>query len=197
MSYENIKNFRTRLKERATYVLGNKCQICGYDKCIQALDFHHVNPEEKEFDFKGNTNRSWQATRNEIQKCILLCANCHREVHAGLIDLESLQPSFSEERALEIDKLVDDVKTHKIIYCKDCGCEITKGAERCVECSMKAMRKVQNRPSKEELYDMLLNVNGNFTKIAKQFGVSDNTIRKWCKAYNIPSHSSDYKIVKI
>jgi hypothetical protein len=34
MSYENVKNFRTRLKERATYVLGNKCQICGYDKCI-------------------------------------------------------------------------------------------------------------------------------------------------------------------
>lgn len=193
MSYENVKNFRIRLKERATYVLGSKCQLCGYNKCIQALDFHHVNPEEKGLDFKRNANRSWSSTRNEIQKCILLCANCHREVHAGLIDLESLQPSFSEERALEIDKLVDDVRTHKIIYCKDCGCEITKGAERCEKCSHKASRKVKERPSKEELYKLLYNMNGNFTKAASQFGITDNALRKWCRAYGIPSHSSDYK----
>ena len=193
MSYENVKNFRIRLKERATYVLGDKCQICGYDKCIQALDFHHVNPEEKEFDFKGNTNRSWATTRNEIQKCILLCANCHREVHAGLIDLESLQPSFSESRALQIDKLVDDVKAHKIIYCKDCGCEITKGAERCEKCAHKATRKVKERPSKEELYALLQTLNGNFTKAGQLFGVTDNSVRKWCRNYGIPSHSSDYK----
>ena len=193
MSYENVKNFRARLKERATYVLGNKCQICGYDKCIQALDFHHVNPEEKEFDFKDNTNRSWQTTRNEIQKCILLCANCHREVHAGLIDLNSLTPSFSEEKALEIDELVDKVKTHQIIYCKDCGCEISKGAERCEKCAHKATRKVKERPTKEELYKLLYNMNGNFTKVASQFGITDNALRKWCKAYDIPSHSSDYK----
>ena len=85
MSYENVKNFRSRLKERATYVLGGKCQICGYDKCIQALDFHHVNPEEKTADFNANANRSWQTTREEIKKCILLCANCHREIHYNII----------------------------------------------------------------------------------------------------------------
>ena len=195
MSYENIKTFRQRLKERATYVLGGCCQICGYDKCIQALDFHHVNPEEKDKDFNTNTNRSWQATRDEIQKCILLCANCHREVHAGLIELESLKPSFSEKRAQEIDELVEQVKTHQIIYCKDCGKEITKGAERCPTCASIASRKV-NRPSASDLENILYEANGNFSKVAIQFNVCDNTIRKWCKAYGLPSYSSDYKAVK-
>jgi predicted HNH restriction endonuclease len=50
-----------------------------------------------------NTNISWNSARKEIQKCILVCANCHREIHAGLIDLDSLKSSFSEDRANEID----------------------------------------------------------------------------------------------
>ncbi len=100
MSYENVKNFRSRLKERATYVLGGKCQNCGYDKCIQALEFHHINPEEKEFSFGTNTNRSWEATREELKKCILLCANCHREAHAGVISRERLlRLTFTKEEA--------------------------------------------------------------------------------------------------
>ena len=56
MSYENVKNFRARLKERAVYVMGEKCQCCGYNRCIQALEFHHINPEEKEFSFGNNTS---------------------------------------------------------------------------------------------------------------------------------------------
>ena len=51
MSYKDIKSFRTRLKERAVYVLGEKCACCGYNKCIKALDFHHLDPKQKEFDF--------------------------------------------------------------------------------------------------------------------------------------------------
>ena len=192
MSYTNVKNFRTRLKERAVYVLGGSCQLCGYNKCIQALDFHHVNPAEKEANFNDNANRSWSITRSEIAKCLLLCANCHREVHAGLIIAENLQSSFSEERALEIDKLVNDIKTHKIIYCKNCGKEISRGAERCLECSAQHRQTIE-RPSKEELEKLLFSYEGNFTKISKQFNVSDNAIRKWCKKYNLPFHSSDYK----
>lgn len=193
MSYQNIKSFRARLKERATYVLGNKCQICGYDKCISALDFHHINPEEKSVEFNKNANRSWATTREEIKKCILLCANCHREVHAGLIPLNELEPSFSEERALEIDALVHAIKTNKIIYCVDCGVEIAAGSTRCVKCAHKMQRKIVDRPDKDELYDFIYQLNGNFTKVAAHFGVTDNAVRKWCKAYNIPSHSSDYK----
>ena len=190
MSYENVKSFRNRLKERATYVLGGKCQICGYDKCIQALDFHHVNPEEKSSDFNANTNRSWQTTRDEIKKCILLCANCHREVHAGVIPLENLSPSFNEERAKEIDQLVEGVKKHKINYCHNCGVEISGKAKLCVACAHVEARTVE-RPTREEMKNLIRST--SFAQIGRQFGVADNTIKKWCKSMGLPNKSAEIK----
>lgn len=184
MSYENVKNFRTRLKERATYVLGDKCQCCGYDKCIQALEFHHLDPNEKELSFNENTNRSWHTTRNELTKCILVCANCHREIHHGYIDNSKLQSSFNEERAQEVDNLVAAVKEHKVYYCKHCGVEVWQGNDCCPTCAHLQRRKVE-RPSRQELKKLIRTL--PFTQIAKQYGVSDNTIRKWCVAENLPS----------
>lgn len=64
---------------------GNKCQLCGYNRCIEAMEFHHLDFSEKEFGIsqKGYT-RSWEIVKEELEKCIILCANCHREVHSGL-----------------------------------------------------------------------------------------------------------------
>ena len=87
MSYQSVKNSRERLKKRMVYVMGDKCQCCGYDKCISALEFHHINPEEKKFTFSANTNRGWATVVPELKKCVLVCANCHREIHSGLIKL--------------------------------------------------------------------------------------------------------------
>ena len=157
MSYQNIKTFRQRLKERAVYVLGSKCQICGYDKCITALEFHHINPNEKDINFSDNVNRSWITTRNEIQKCILVCANCHREIHAGLIDNTLLLSSFDEERAKEIDQLVNDIKTHKVYYCQNCGKEVYSSKSTfCPDCANLAKRKVE-RPNRQELKQLIRN----------------------------------------
>jgi len=61
---------------------GGKCQLCGYSKCIAALDFHHINPKEKEFSIT-TYRKSWDIVRPELDKCNLLCANCHREIHHG------------------------------------------------------------------------------------------------------------------
>lgn len=81
---------RKSLKIQAIEYKGGKCEVCGYNKCVEALEFHHKNPDEKEFGIsrKGNT-RSWEKIKTEIDKCVLLCSNCHREVHAGLIVLNS------------------------------------------------------------------------------------------------------------
>ena len=57
----------------------NGCAICGYDKCDRALDFHHVNPEDKKFQIRV-THMSNKNLIAEITKCILLCANCHMEI---------------------------------------------------------------------------------------------------------------------
>ena len=190
MSYQDVKTFRQRLKKRAVYVLGDKCQVCGYDKCITALEFHHINPEEKDIDFNYNVNRSWATTRAEIAKCILVCANCHREIHYGLIDNSLLQSSFNEERAQEIDKLVNDLKIHKLYYCKCCGKEVTQKDSYCPECAAKA-RRVAERPNREELKELIRN--NSFLSLGRQFGVSDNAIRKWCKAENLPSKVTEIK----
>jgi len=76
---------RRLLKIKAVEYKGGKCEKCGYSKCVDALDFHHLNPEVKSFGIgdKGYT-RSWEKVREEVDKCILVCANCHRELHSNI-----------------------------------------------------------------------------------------------------------------
>ena len=77
-----IKALRRAMKKEAIKRCGGKCSKCGYDKSIAALEFHHVNPEEKEFGLAANGNtHSWEDFWKEAQKCILLCSNCHAELH--------------------------------------------------------------------------------------------------------------------
>ena len=80
-----VKKRRAKLKELAVDHMGGSCQVCGYNKCITALEFHHLDPEHKEFGIaaNGNTN-SLEKIKKELEKCILLCANCHRELHEEL-----------------------------------------------------------------------------------------------------------------
>jgi len=79
---------RKRVREMAIGSLGGRCQICGYQRCRKALDFHHKDDSSKKFGIsdKGYT-RSWKAIKEEVEKFYLLCANCHREVHAGVLQL--------------------------------------------------------------------------------------------------------------
>ena len=85
-----VKKRRLRVKEMAVEFMGGKCQICGYNKCQDTLEFHRLNNDEKSFGIsaKGYT-RSWKAIQEELDKCIMLCANCHRELHAGLIEIDN------------------------------------------------------------------------------------------------------------
>jgi len=75
--------FLSKIKEAR----GGKCEKCGYNKCITALEFHHLDPSEKDFTI-SNDHFKLQEAIDESKKCILLCANCHRELHAGLWKIE-------------------------------------------------------------------------------------------------------------
>lgn len=77
------KDRYTKYKSRAVEYKGGKCRLCGYDKCFASLDFHHDNPLEK--DPRWKTMRSWtfERIKAELDKCTLLCKNCHGEVHYG------------------------------------------------------------------------------------------------------------------
>ena len=69
---------------------GGKCQCCGYNRCLGALEFHHIDPSSKDFGIssKGYT-RSWDKVKSELDKCVLVCANCHREIHEGITECPS------------------------------------------------------------------------------------------------------------
>jgi len=72
-------------------LLGGECVICGYSKTNRALEFHHVYPECKEFRLsREGLSFSVQRVTREALKCVILCANCHREEQAGLICRDTL-----------------------------------------------------------------------------------------------------------
>lgn len=86
-----VSKRRRKLKEMSVEYKGGKCKNCGYDYYIGALEFHHINPEEKDFSISAaGTTKSWENIKKELDKCICLCSNCHKEVHAGLIDIKTL-----------------------------------------------------------------------------------------------------------
>lgn len=83
---EATQKRRDKVKLMAIAYKGGKCQCCGYHNFVGALEFHHVDPDGKDFGIsaKGYT-RSWEKVKEELDKCVLVCANCHREIHEGLI----------------------------------------------------------------------------------------------------------------
>lgn len=83
------KDRRKSNKKNLVSLLGGCCKVCGYSKCLEALEFHHVDPTKKDgqVSLMISTSELTSETIAEVNKCYLLCANCHREFHAGLIVL--------------------------------------------------------------------------------------------------------------
>ena len=86
---------RKKLRDMALEYGGGKCIICGYDRCRRAMVFHHLDPSKKDFGLsvRGLT-RSWDKMRAELDKCVLLCANCHAEVHDNITQLPRRKPGM-------------------------------------------------------------------------------------------------------
>jgi transposase len=85
---EAVGRWRRRVKQRLVDRAGGACQLCGYRRYLGALQFHHIDPGSKAFSISRNgTTRSYDEVCAEADKCVLLCANCHAEVEAGLTEL--------------------------------------------------------------------------------------------------------------
>lgn len=128
---------------------GGKCERCGYSKNICALEFHHINPDEKEFqlDARRLSNTHIDKLKKEVDKCMLLCANCHREIH---------HPEFSEG---ELEKLLElyESKNVKVLEskrrmstCPVCGKEF-EWANGKTFCSPECREASKHYPDKEEI----------------------------------------------
>ena len=80
-SYCQFLIYRIKTKERSIQYKGGMCKLCGYNKSHRGLTFHHINPEGKLFDLADNIFKPWSEIQIELDKCILLCMNCHIELH--------------------------------------------------------------------------------------------------------------------
>jgi transposase len=84
---EAVSRRRQTVKRALVDEAGGCCTICGYDACVSALHFHHLDPGHKRFSIGSLGTRALAAGREEARKCVLLCSNCHAEVEAGLATL--------------------------------------------------------------------------------------------------------------
>lgn len=163
----NIAKSRARLlKQKCIDYKGGKCEICGYAKCNSALEFHHLDPSQKEFQLSNARKSKWEKTKSELDKCQLLCSNCHNEVHYDKIDL-----------------IIPPKKNLKSNICNECGTSIGRKLKRCSVCHK--LNKTKNIPTYEELVLSIKELNSNYSAIGRKYNVSDNTIRKWVKKYNL------------
>lgn len=89
-----VSKRRKVLREKAIEYKGGKCMFCGYNRCQSALDFHHFDEKEKGFGIsKDGITRSWERIVKELDKCVLVCSNCHREIHAGILQPSEVIPN--------------------------------------------------------------------------------------------------------
>jgi len=79
---------RRKLRKMVVAYKGGKCVICGYKKYIGAFALHHIDGSQKEFGLSARgLTRSWEKVKREADKCALICANCHQELHGGVTQL--------------------------------------------------------------------------------------------------------------
>lgn len=188
---EYIVDFRRRRKQNLIMLQGGKCQICGFDLFQEAQEFHHEDPSKKEYVMSRGDCHSQEIDLAEARKCFLLCANCHRGVHAGYYKNPE-KHVFDEKLANLLIKNNIERKTKYTCYCIDCGREICQGSTRCRACAFKARtlkRHSQNFPTREELKQLIRTK--PFTQIGEIYHVTDNAVRKWCDSYDLPRKKTD------
>lgn len=103
-----------RNKKIIVRAMGECCQnpACGYSKSFEALELHHLDPKKKDPSFRMTriSPINFGKLAGEAEKCILLCANCHREVHAGILLVPTTFTSFNRELVLEERNLRINIK---------------------------------------------------------------------------------------
>jgi hypothetical protein len=160
------------VKALAVEYKGGKCAICGYDKCNDALDFHHIDPTQKEYNISSVKSKNIEALKKELDKCVLLCSNCHREVHAGVSvcpgaelivsDTEEWIPrEYKELEVVPLDSYMRPVHKTKIEW-----------------------------PSAEDMEKLVWEY--PLTHIAKSLGVSDVAVGKFLQKNGIKKPPNGY-----
>ena len=178
MNPNNYKNQKLRgIKRKYEIILarGGKCEICGYNKNISALEFHHKNPEEKDFqiDARHFSNRSLETLQKELDKCILLCANCHREIHNPNLSLDTISEFIRNAESKKSFTNQNDYGN----TCPVCGKRFSKSTGK-IYCSKECKDSIRYStcPSITEVENCYKELH-NWNKVADYFGVTRRIIQ--------------------
>lgn len=110
-----VQRARRKIKLKCVEYKGGRCERCGYNKCISVLEFHHRDPDEKDFGIaRSGHTRSFEKIKPELDKCEILCANCHREEHDRL---EGWSESKVIKQCKHCDKVFETSSRGKQTYC--------------------------------------------------------------------------------
>ena len=157
---------------------GGKCIKCGYDKNISALDFHHIDKETKEFELDARklSNTHINKLKEEVEKCVLLCANCHRELHHPHLDKNNI-PNLLNEYVTNNIKVQQNKKKQSICpFCKQ-NFDYVKGK---IYCSKECRENNKNYPTFEECLEKY-NELKSWEKVAQYFNLTRKIINRIVK----------------
>lgn len=152
---------------------GGKCSICNYSKNLAALEFHHINPEIKSMnlDARHIRGRKIEVLENELEKCLLICSNCHRELHNPDLEMEILKEFPQKEKEESHSKN----KTNKCNNCINCDKEFPKIKGK-IFCSKECREKYKKYPSIEEIMKSY-STNNSWEKVAKEFEITRRVLQ--------------------
>lgn len=174
-NYENQKLRGLKRKYEIVLARGGKCEKCGYDKNIAALEFHHKNPDEKEFqiDMRHFSNSSLEKLQTELDKCILLCANCHREEHNTDLIMTNVPEIIKNAENKKSFSNQDEYGR----ICPVCGKKFPKSKGK-IYCSDECRNSIRyaNYPSIEEVEQKYEELH-NWEKVAESFGLTRKVIQ--------------------
>jgi len=204
---EKVKRWRKRTKERIIKAMGGQCACCGYKKCDAALVLHHINPEKKEFGLGAirASSIAWPKIVIELRKCVMVCHNCHNEIHNNILKIPEDAPKFNEKYAIyklmhnKPQKYYDEQKqiqqqTQRQIQkqkreekqklnthpCKKCGKPAKRDRTYCsISCAAFDRSTKIIWPNTNVLIEMV--EQSSYLAVGKKLGVSDNAIRKRIK----------------
>lgn len=189
-----VTDHHRKMKLRAIDYKGGKCLRCGYSKSPASLSFHHTDPTQKDFPISSRTCK-WETLQPELDKCLLLCLNCHGEEHA------QIDEATQEFRRVEIRKYVRErvsiVASVTLVTCHTCKKPVRRRVSqiRCdkVFCSIQCSSGSQVRvdwPESAKLQKMVLD--NPITTVAKQLGVSGTAVKKRCKKLGLETRERGF-----
>lgn len=173
--YKYVKEWRHRTVKRLKEAFGSKCGICGYNKCLKALEFHHLDPSKKDFTLGSwRVVSKWSRLVEEVEKCVLICSNCHREVHDGITLIHDGIQKFD----LKFKKYIEEEHVN-YNSCKNCGRPKSNLKKFC---SMKCSSKFKTK-GRWDLIDLAsaLKEKMTYCEIGKIVGVSNTAVKKRVK----------------